>query len=64
MEKGAMSQEAGQRFEDIWSRYYELKGDPNKLSELYANLTEAGRQRSSPGAIFGKAIFIRRSGLF
>ena len=51
MEKGAMSEEAGQRFEAIWSRYYELKGDPNKLSELYANLTEAGRQRSSRGAI-------------
>ncbi len=42
-----MSPEAGQRFEDIWSRYYELKGDPNKLGELYTNLTEAGRQRSS-----------------
>ena len=47
MEKGAMSPEAGQRFEAIWSRYYELRGDPNKLGELYTNLTEAGRQRSS-----------------
>jgi hypothetical protein len=51
MEKGAMSPEAGQRFEDIWSRYYELRGDSNTLDELYSNLTEAGRQRSSRGAI-------------
>jgi hypothetical protein len=51
MGKGVMSPEAGQRFEDIWSRYYELRGDPNKLDELYTNLTEAGRQRSSRGAI-------------
>ena len=47
MEKGAMSPEAIQRFEDIWSRYYELRGDSNQLSELFSNLTEAGRQRSS-----------------
>ena len=47
MEKGAMSPEAGQRFEAIWSRYYELGGDPNKLGELYTNLTEASRERSS-----------------
>jgi hypothetical protein len=46
MEKGIMSPEAVQRFEDIWSRYYELKGDPNLLGELYTNLTEAARQRS------------------
>lgn len=49
MEKGAMSPEAGQRFEAIWSRYYELGGDPNKLGQLYTNLTEASRQRSSRG---------------
>jgi hypothetical protein len=46
MEKGIMSPEANRRFEAIWSRYYELKGDSNILEELYANLTEAGRQRS------------------
>ena len=51
MEKGAMSPEAGQRFDDIWSRYYELVGDPNKFGELYTNLTEAGRQRSSRGTM-------------
>jgi hypothetical protein len=51
MEKGAMSPEANQRFEDMWARYYELRGDPNQLSELYTNLTEAGRQRSSRAAI-------------
>ena len=51
MEKGAMSPDAAQRFDDIWSRYYELKGDPNKLGELYTNLTEAGRERSTRGTI-------------
>jgi hypothetical protein len=51
MEKGAMSPEAAQRFEDIWSRYYELKGDSNRLSDLYSNLTEAGRQRSFRGTM-------------
>jgi hypothetical protein len=51
MEKGAMSPEAGRRFEDMWARYYELGGDPNQLNELYTNLTEAGRQRSSRAAI-------------
>ena len=60
MEKGAMSPEAGQRFEAIWSRYYELGGDSNKLGELYTNLTEAARQRSSRGTML-KAIFTRRS---
>ena len=45
MEKGIMSPEANQRFEAIWSRYYELKGDPNQLGQLYTNLTEAGHQR-------------------
>jgi hypothetical protein len=51
MKKGAMSPEANQRFEDVWSRYYELGGDSNKLGNLYANLTEAAQQRSSRGAI-------------
>ena len=47
MEKGIMSPEAGQRFDDIWSRFYELVSDSNKSGELYANITEAGRHRSS-----------------
>lgn len=51
MEKGAMSPEADQRFEAIWSRYYELKDSPNKSGELYSNLTEAARQRSSRGTM-------------
>jgi len=47
MEKGIMSPEAGQRFDDIWSRFYELVSNTNKSGELYANITEAGRHRSS-----------------
>ena len=47
MEKGAMSPEAAQRFDDIWSRFYELVNDPNKSAELYSNITEASRHRSS-----------------
>ena len=47
MEKGAMSPEAEKRFESIWTRCFELGGDSNKLSELYSNLAEAARQRSS-----------------
>jgi hypothetical protein len=47
MEKGAMSPEASRRFDDIWSRFYELVSDPNKSGELYTSLTEAGRHRSS-----------------
>ena len=51
MEKDAMSPEADRRFDDIWARFYELKDDPNKTGELYTNLTEAGRQRSSRATI-------------
>jgi len=47
MEKGTMSPEAGQRFDDIWSKFYELVRDPNQSGELYTNITEAGRHRSS-----------------
>jgi hypothetical protein len=47
MGKDIMSPEADQRFDDIWARFYELKDDPNKTSELYGNLNEADRQRSS-----------------
>jgi hypothetical protein len=47
MEKGTMSPEASRRFEAIWLRFSELAADANKDSELYANLTEADRQRAS-----------------
>ena len=47
MGKNAMSPEANRRFDDIWARIYELKDEPSRSSELYTNLTEAGRQRSS-----------------
>jgi len=47
MEKGSMSTEAIRRFDDIWSRFFELMPDPNKSGELHANLVEAGRQRLS-----------------
>ena len=47
MGKDAMSPEASRRFEDIWTKFYELKDDGNKTGELYTNLTEASRQRSS-----------------
>jgi hypothetical protein len=51
MAKGAMSDEANQRFDNIWSRLYELNCDPNKAGVLYGNLTEAGRQRLSRAII-------------
>jgi hypothetical protein len=51
MEKGAMSPEAGRRFEDIWTRFYELKKDPNQTGELYTDLTAASRQRSTRGTM-------------
>jgi hypothetical protein len=51
MEKDAMSPQADQRFDDIWSKYYELVPDQNKSGELYSNLTEAARQRSSRGTM-------------
>jgi hypothetical protein len=47
MEKDVMSPAAAQRFEDIWSQFYKLAPDPEKYSELYTNLTEAARQRST-----------------
>jgi Protein of unknown function (DUF4239) len=47
MEKDAMSPEAGRRFDDIWDKFSELKNDSNRTGELYTNLTEAARQRSS-----------------
>ena len=47
MQKDVMSPAASRRFDDIWARFYELKDDANKTGELFTNLTEAGRQRSS-----------------
>jgi Protein of unknown function (DUF4239) len=47
MEKDAVSPEAVRRFDDIWAKFYELKDDSHKTGELYTNLTEASRQRSS-----------------
>jgi hypothetical protein len=47
MEKDAMSPEADRLFDNIWAKFYELKDDPSKTGELYTNLTEAARQRSS-----------------
>ena len=46
MEKGVMSPEANQRFEDIWSRYYELRGDSNMLER-----TLHQSHRSRPAAL-------------
>jgi hypothetical protein len=51
MEKGSMSLEASRRLDEIWSKFYELKNDPPKNDEIYANLTEAGRQRLSRASL-------------
>jgi len=47
MGKDAMSPEALRRFEDIWTKFYEIKNHDNQTGQLYTNLTEASRQRSS-----------------
>lgn len=47
MGKDAMSPEALGRFEDIWTKFYEIKNNDNQTGQLYTNLTEASRQRSS-----------------
>jgi hypothetical protein len=47
MERDSMSQEAGRRFDDILTRFFELGGDTTKIEDIYNNLTEAGRQRLS-----------------
>lgn len=57
MEKGAMSPEALQRFDDIWDKFYELVPGPNKAGELYTNLTEAARQRSFRGSVLQGNIY-------
>jgi hypothetical protein len=46
MEKDVLSPEAERRFDDIWAKFYALK---DRNSELYTNLTDADRQRSSRG---------------
>jgi len=51
MEKGSLSTDATRKFDDIWSKFYELKDDPNKTGEIYTNLTEASRQRSNRATI-------------
>jgi len=51
MEKGSMSPEADRRCDDVWSRFYELPGVPARSDELFSNLTEAGRQRSSRASV-------------
>jgi hypothetical protein len=57
MEKGSLSPEATRRFDDIWSKFYDLKDDSNKTSELYSNLTEANRQRSSRATILQGTLY-------
>jgi hypothetical protein len=47
MGKDAMSPEALGHFEDIWTKFYEIKDHDNQTGQLYTNLTEASRQRSS-----------------
>jgi hypothetical protein len=47
MEKDAMSSEAERRFDDLWDKFYDLKAKSNNTGDLYTNLTEADRQRSS-----------------
>jgi Protein of unknown function (DUF4239) len=51
MERDAMSPEAERRFDDIWARFNELKAEGDKTGQLYTNLTEADRQRSSRATI-------------
>jgi hypothetical protein len=57
MEKGIMSPEANQRFDDIWAKFYELGRDPNVAGELYTDLTEASRQRSTRSTMLGGNLY-------
>jgi len=45
MEKDSMSQEAGQRFDDVLAKLVGLAGDADKIGAIYGSLAEAGRQR-------------------
>jgi hypothetical protein len=51
MERDIMSPEAERRFDDIWARFNELKAGGEKTGELYTNITEADRQRSSRATV-------------
>jgi hypothetical protein len=51
MAQGSMSPEASQRFDEVWSRFYELTGNQSMREELFTNLMEAGRQRSSRAGV-------------
>jgi hypothetical protein len=45
MKQGTMSAETSRRFDDIWKEFYGLPQDHQKENDLYANLSEASRQR-------------------
>ena len=47
MKKDSMSQEAGQRFDDVLAKLVVLTGDADKIGAIYGSLAEAGRQRLS-----------------
>ena len=56
MEKGAMSPEAGQRFDDIWSRFYELGARPEQVRR-----TLHQSHRSQPAALIQEHHAARQS---
>ena len=45
MQQDTMSPDAARRFDDILTKFFQLKGDSDKIAAIYASLTEAGRQR-------------------
>jgi hypothetical protein len=47
MEIGSMSEAASQKFDVVLNNLCDLGGDSNRVSEIYANLGEAGKQRLS-----------------
>ena len=47
MAMGSMNVEAEQRFEGVWHAFYRLKVEPQRASDVHANLTEATQQRLS-----------------
>jgi hypothetical protein len=57
MEKDAMSPEADRRFEEIWASFSELKNDSNLTGGLYTNISEAGRLRSTRGAMLHSNLY-------
>ena len=62
MEKDAMSPEANRRFEDIWSRYYELKCPTRTSPANFTPISPKPGGSAPPGAPCCKAISTRRSG--